>query len=106
MPRPPKPWYWKARKGWYVYIGKEKTPLGRDKDEAIRRFPEIMGKPKEVRQPAPEGSIAIILDDFLARTYENRSKETADCYKDFLQSFAAKYGRMRVSDLHSGHVTA
>jgi hypothetical protein len=50
-----------------------------------------MGKPKEIRQPAPEGSITLILDDFLIWTSENRSKDTADRYQDFLQSFVAKH---------------
>ncbi len=55
MARPPKPWYWKTRKGWYAYIGGKKTPLGTTRDEAFTRFHEIMAKPSAERHPIHRG---------------------------------------------------
>ncbi len=65
MPRRAKPWYWKARKIWCAYIDGEKTNLGTTRDDAYRRFHEIMSKPEEVRHPIPEGCVVGVLDDFI-----------------------------------------
>ena len=105
MGRKAEPWYWEARKGWYIYIGKVKTPLGKDRDEAYRRWHEIMAVPEEKRNPVDSGSVAAILDDFLTWTEENRAKKTYDRYRDFCQAFCEEYGRMRVVDLNTSHVT-
>jgi hypothetical protein len=71
MGRPPKPWYWKARKIWCVNHKGERIKLGPDRDEAFRQYHQIMAKPEEKRQPVQWGAVAAILDDFLTWTEEN-----------------------------------
>ena len=94
MARPAKPWYWKARKIWCVYHKGERVSLGPDRAEALRQYHQIMSKPEEKRQPVQWGAIAAVLDDFLVWTEENRAAKTFTRYRDFIQSFVSKYGRM------------
>ena len=105
MARPAKPWYWKARKTWCVYHKGERLPLGPDRAEALRQYHQIMAKPDEIRQPIQWGAVAAILDDFLTWTEENRAAKTYTRYRDFIQSFVNKYGRMEAADLNPSHVT-
>jgi integrase len=65
-----------------------------------------MAKPEEIRQPVDSGAVAAILDDFLTWTEEHRAAETYDRYMRFTQSFVTEYGRIRIGDLNTGHVTA
>ena len=58
-----KPWYWKARKGWYVTIGGARHPLGSDKSAATARFHELMAQPQ--KRIARSDSLAVIFDLFL-----------------------------------------
>jgi site-specific recombinase XerD len=105
MARPAKPWFWKARKTWCVYHKGERVHLGPDRAEALRQYHEIMAKPQQKRQPVPGGSVVAILDDFLTWTEENRAPKTYTRYRDFIQSFVSKCGRMGVEDLNPAHVT-
>ncbi len=105
MARPSKPWYWKARKTWCVYHKGQRIPLGADRAEALRQYHEIMAKPEQKRQPVPGGSVVAILDDFLTWTEENRAPKTYTRYRDFIQSFVSKCGRMDVEDVNPAHVT-
>jgi integrase len=106
MARPAKPWYWKARKIWCIYHKGEKVLLGPDRDEAFRKYHQIMAKPDLQRQPVRWGAIAAVLDDFLTWTEENRAAKTFTRYRDFIRSFVMNYGRMETSDLNPSHVTA
>ena len=107
MARPAKPWYWNARKIWCVYHKGERIPLGPDRAAAFLQYHEIMAHPEEKCHPQPvDGeAVAVILDDFLTWTEENRAAETYGRYKRFIQSFVTKYGRIRAADLNPGHVT-
>ena len=106
MARPAKPWYWKARKIWCIYHKGERIPLGPDRDEAFRQYHEIMAKPEQKCQPVQWGVVAAILDDFLTWTEENRAPKTYTRYRDFIQSFVSRHGRLPVADLNASHVTA
>jgi integrase len=65
-----------------------------------------MANPKQDDNSIQWGAVAAVLDDFLAWTEENRAPKTYTRYRDFIQSFVSKYGRMEVSDLNPSHVTA
>jgi hypothetical protein len=39
----PKPFFRKSRQCWYVEIRSQQINLGLDRDEAFRRYPEIVG---------------------------------------------------------------
>lgn len=103
MARRPKPWYWKERKSWYVTIRGERHNLGTDKGEAFDEFHKLMASPV---QRLKADAVAALLDDFLSWCEENRAKRTFERYRDFLQDFTTVCGMLRVSELHTGHVTA
>ena len=54
----------------------------------------IMAKPDQEYHPVQQGAVAAILDDFLTWTEENRAAKTFIRYRDFIQSFVSKCGRM------------
>jgi hypothetical protein len=64
-----------------------------------------MAKPEEKHQPVDWGAAAAVLDDFLTWTQENRAAKTYARYRDFIQSFVHKFGRIGVAELNPGHVT-
>ena len=43
----PKPFYKKARRLWYVEINRKQINLRPDKDEAFRRYHQLMMEPRE-----------------------------------------------------------
>jgi hypothetical protein len=94
MARTAKPWYSKARKTWCVHHKGEKIFLGPDRNEALRQYHEIMAEPEHERHPIRMGEVATLVDGFLTWTEENRAPKTFTRYRDFIQSFVTKYGRM------------
>ena len=105
MARPAKPWYWKARKTWCVYHKGDKILLGPDREAAFQAYHRIMAAPEQKCQPLQAGAVAAILDDFLTWTEENRAPKTFTRYRDFIQSFVSKYGRLECGSLNPSHVT-
>lgn len=95
MARPRKPWYWKARKQWYVEINGKQQRLGPDKEEAHRKFHELMAK----KPTLSNDSVAVILDKFLVWTQAHRSARTFRWYKDFCQDFVTKHPNLTLDDL-------
>jgi len=102
MPRRPKPWFWKARDGWYVTIGGKRHPLGQDKDEAYDRFYALMRQPQQTKVSVE--SLAAIIDAFLEWVQNNRSSETYEWYRYRLQRLLDRYPDMRADDLRPYHV--
>ena len=106
MGRRAKPWYWEARKGWYIVIDNVKQRLADDKKTAYARFHELMsGKKTKV----PSDSVAMILDRFLDDVKQHvedgsRSQKTYEGYLYFCQSFHSALPRLRVSELRPLHV--
>ncbi len=103
MARRPKPWFWKARDGWYVTIGGTRHPLGRDKGEAYDRFYALMRQPQQQRRVSAE-LLAAIVDVFLEWVLNNRSPDTYEWYRYRLQRFIERYPDLRVSELRPYHV--
>ncbi|QDT42567.1 Tyrosine recombinase XerC [Gimesia alba] len=101
MARPNKLWYWKAQKTYCVTIDGKRHRLGKDKKAAQDEFYRLMLQ----SAPALSDSIAVILDDFLTWTLENREERTYKGYKDYCQSFVKEYPRLRVGELMPTHVT-
>jgi integrase len=101
--RQPEPWYWKARKGWYVYIHGEKIPLGKDKDAADRQFHAIMAKQPEERQPPPRGSVQELCERFMDWTEKHRPK-SYDWYHARLERFLKHIQGAIVNDIRPFHV--
>jgi site-specific recombinase XerD len=120
MARRPKPWYWKERNIWCVNLDGKWHNLGKHPEGAAkpRKGKQGWNPPKVIQDafnrlldaphspPVQSDSVAAVLDDFLTWCYENRAQRTADRYKDFCQSFCDEHGRVPVSQLTTGHVTA
>ena len=69
MARPQKPWYRKSRQSWFVEVAVKQHNLGPDKEEAHRRFHELMAA-----QPvAASGSVAELLDAFIVYCEETKA---------------------------------
>ena len=94
MARPAKPWYWKARKIWCVCHKGERILLGPDRAEALRQYHQIMAKPEEKRQPIQWGQLPQSLTTPRLGPRRIGLPKTFTRYKDFIQSFVSKCGRM------------
>ena len=101
MPHFPKPFFKKSRGVWYVEIDRHQYNLGPDRDEACRRYHQMMGQPRE-RRVSPE-SVAAIIDAFLEWVEQNRSADTYEWYRYRLQRFIDRYPDLRASELRPYH---
>jgi integrase len=103
MPHFPKPFFKKGRGVWYVEIDRKQENLGPDRDEAFRRYHEIMAKPRPAKV-APD-SVLGILDSFLDWCSKHRAPDTYRWYHDRLQDFAGTVDRsLTVGQLRPYHV--
>jgi integrase len=102
MGRRPKPWYWKARGGWYVTINGQRHSLGPDKEEAYDEFHRLMTQPRQTKVAA--NSVAAIIDAFLEWCSNNRADDTYVWYQYRLERFAQRYPDLTTRDLKPYHV--
>ena len=93
MARPPKPWFWKARSGWYVTIDGTRHFLAHDKDAATTRFHELMATPQE--RVVRADSLASIIDMFLDWCQKHRAPDTYEWYRYRLERFVRRYPSLR-----------
>ena len=75
MPHYPKPFFKKARRVWYVEIDRKQLNLGPDRDEAYRRYHELMAKPQR-RAIISADSLLAIMDAFLDWCQKHRAPDT------------------------------
>lgn len=103
MGRTPTPWYWKARRAWFVTICGARHRLAETKAEAFERFHEMMAQP--MRREVSGESVVALIDLFLEWVEKNRAGETYRWYRDFLQSFIDSIpGSLTVRQLRPWHV--
>ena len=102
MPRSPKPWYWKARKGWYVTIDGTRHHLADKKKAADKRFHQLMAQPRQ--RIIQTDCLAAIFDKFLTWTEKHRAADTYEWYRSRLELFVKKYPDLRVSEFKPFHV--
>jgi integrase len=88
MPKFPKPFYRTARKAWFVQVAGKQVNLGPDHDTAMRRYHELMGRPKAVTQPVAADAVLGVLEAFLDWCSKHKAGRTYDWYRDYLRSFA------------------
>jgi integrase/recombinase XerC len=100
--RRPKPFYRRQTGSWYVQVGKQQIPLGRDEKQAWIKYHALMVGNQE---PRPEMPVASLLDDFLEWSSNNQARATYEWYRKYLQSFSDHCGKLRVCDLKTYHVT-
>ncbi len=105
MARVPKPWYWKQRKVWCVYIDGKKHILHPDREEAHRLFHAIMAKPpEEGHATVASGSVMEITEAFMDYTKLHRAAATYEWYQKRLDRFIKIAGVEPVTSLRPFHV--
>jgi integrase len=102
MARTPKPWFWKARNGWYVTIDGIRHFLSDTKAEASARFHELMSRPQ--RRSVRFDSLAAIIDLFLEWCQKNRAPDTYEWYRYRLERFVRTYPTLRTHEIRPYHV--
>jgi hypothetical protein len=92
----PQPWYRKGR-SWFVCINGKQYALGKDRDEAFRRFHLLMAgevpTPKAKPEPTPEPddtrTVGRLVEHYLADAHRRMAPNTYRVVRDFANSFAA-----------------
>jgi len=103
MPQFPKPFFVKARNIWRVQIEGKQHNLGPNRDQAFRRYHELMQAPKAVASELVVG----VIDGFLEWCQRHRSKRTYQGHLWHLQRFVQqlpKAATMTVDELKPHHV--
>jgi len=109
--RHPQPFWRSAKRCWYVQLGKKQIRLAPERDEAFRRYHELMAGGREeaeakVAPPEPPRLVLEILDAFLDWCQRNRAKRTYEHNKEVLEKFAARVPTLlEVEQLKPWHVT-
>ncbi len=123
MAKKASPWWWEARKGWYVQLDGQRHFLGEHPESRPkpRKGKTGWNAPQEILdalatlqkgQPQAGDSVAVVLDDFIGWNLENRSELTVKGYQKYCQDFInfsyseVKLGELDVNVLTSAHVTA
>lgn len=104
----PEPFFRADRGLWYVQVGGKQHNLGRDEEEARRRWHALMSRPEPV-PTARNGSplVVAVIDEFLTWNESHRAPRTLGWYKEYMTSFVASLPAPEtfpVSDLKPHHV--
>jgi len=102
MARTPKPWFWKARNGWYVTIDGVRHFLAAEKEPAVTRFHQLMAEPP--KRIIRADSLAVIIDVFLEWCQKHRAPDTYEWYRYRLERFVQRYPSLRTHELRPFHV--
>lgn len=103
MPRTPRPWWRKDKKCWSVYIDGKRHNLGKEREEAFRRFHELMASPR--KWTIASDSVLAIIDVFLDWVSRHRAPDTYEWYRQRLQAFADHVGSsLTTQDIRPFHV--
>lgn len=109
MPHFPKPFFRPRKNRWYVQLQGKHVNLGSDREEAFRRYHELMAASKHplpVLAPATDPLVIEILDAFLDWCLTHREKRTFDSYAERLRSFLQSLTdrRLALRDLKPYHL--
>jgi len=103
MPRFPQPWYRPGRRLWYVTIDGHQHCLGPEREDAFRRYHQLMAKPPAKRFAAD--SLFAVIDAYLDWCQKHRAADTFEWYRYRLQRFVDFLGGdIKVGELRPFHV--
>jgi hypothetical protein len=84
----PEPFFRTARNAWYIQIGSRQIKLGPDKEEAFRKYHQLMAAPQEIPAPATTSTLVVfVVDGFLEFVQKNLAADTYRWYADRLNEF-------------------
>jgi integrase len=105
--RIPQPWFWAEKQVWCIVLGGKRIRLGRDRDEAYRRFHRLMAERGEMTATVGgEASVQQLVDAYLVDAERRLRKNTLRVTKGFVDSFACWCGSLRGKDVKRHHVDA
>ena len=87
---------------WYVNLGGRHVTLGKDKDEAFRKYHQLMAGHIDLGNDIAASDV---IDQFLAWSETHQAKKTYKLAKFFCDSFKLTIKRMKIDDLKPIHVT-
>jgi integrase len=105
--RQPKPWFRNDKNAWYVQIGKRQISLGKDQDEAFRRYHRLMaeeGLVESLSRTRTEWQVTLICDLYLEHSSRRHKPATYDLNRLRLQDFCDHYGGLSISNLKPFHL--
>lgn len=97
-----RPFFKKSHKSWFVEIDRKQINLGKDREEAFKRYHSMMAGETPI---AGRSTVIVLLDQFLCWVKENRAPRTYDWYYDHIKPFSKYIGRRTVGELKPIHVT-
>jgi integrase len=109
VPQFPKPFFRPRKNRWYVQLDGKHVNLGPDKDDAFRRYHELMAakkRPIPAAPPSDDPLLIEVLDAFLDWCLRHREKRTFESYEERIKSFLASLAdrRMPLKDLRPYHL--
>lgn len=102
MPQLLKPFFKTSRGLWYVAIDRRQINLGPDREAAWQRYHELMATPRS--KAGRSDHVACIIDAFLEWTQKERSPESNEWCRYWLQRFVDRYPHLRAAELKPYHV--
>jgi integrase len=105
MARRPEPWYWKAKRCWYVQVGKKQVRLGPDEEEARRAWHRLMATEGKLSEDERRAStVPEVVDLFLDQIRATCRPATFEKYTKYLGAVARHFrdtrmDRVRVQDI-------
>lgn len=105
MPHYPRPFFRTARNAWYVQLDGRQIKLAEDRDQAFKRYHELMAQPRLPAATPAEANrlVVVIFDEFLDWCEKHRAPDTYRWYKDRLESFCKSIESTLTVDLLRPH---
>ena len=88
MAKFPQPYFCAQRGTWCVQLDTRQITLGPDRDEAFRKYHNLMAGQRSFAQPVDGPLVVVLLDRFLEWCRNNKAPRTYDWYLRYLRSFA------------------
>src|SRR5262245_42864009 len=106
MPRPNKPWFRASKGTWYATVNGKKVSLGVRGEENAKGAHEAWHKmmagveaPQRKREAEQSLTVGEVVSRFLADCEGRVKPETLRWYRDFLQPFVNRQGKLNAADL-------
>ena len=93
--REPRPFFRKQTQSWYLQLGDQWIPLGKDKAEALEQYHQIMMNRRDRPRHGVE-TVYGVLNKYLNFAEANRSKRTFEIAEFHLKRFIKHIGNLHI----------